>query len=123
MEMMELDGHPFYVAVQFHPEYLSRPLKPSPPFLGFILASCNKLQSYLHRGCRLSPRELSDDDSDDDSVLPLKLAEKLNKSTRSSEDEAVNSEPVEGKVGQNIANVRQRGVKTSAVTQSPQRDP
>nr|CAD7394539.1 unnamed protein product [Timema cristinae] len=95
MEMMELDGHPFYVAVQFHPEYLSRPLKPSPPFLGFILASCNKLQSYLHRGCRLSPRELSDDDSDDDSVLPLKLAENLNKSTRSSEDEAVNSEPIE----------------------------
>nr|CAD7572110.1 unnamed protein product [Timema californicum] len=95
MEMMELDGHPFYVAVQFHPEYLSRPLKPSPPFLGFILASCNKLQSYLHRGCRLSPRELSDDDSDDDSVLPLKLAENLNKSTRSSEDETVNSEPIE----------------------------
>ena len=31
--------HPFYVATQYHPEYLSRPLKPSPPFHGFVMAS------------------------------------------------------------------------------------
>lgn len=60
MEIVELEGHPFYVGVQFHPEYLSRPLKPSPPFLGLILASVGKLQNYLNKGCRLSPRELSD---------------------------------------------------------------
>lgn len=60
MEIMELPDHPYYVAVQFHPEYLSRPLKPSPPFLGLILASVGKLQSYLNHGCRLSPRQLSD---------------------------------------------------------------
>lgn len=63
MEIVELDGHPYYVATQFHPEYLSRPLKPSPPFLGLILASVGKLKSYLARGCRLSPRQLSDNDS------------------------------------------------------------
>jgi len=39
MEIMELEDHPFYVATQYHPEYLSRPLKPSPPFLGFVKAS------------------------------------------------------------------------------------
>lgn len=60
MEIVELQDHPYYVGVQFHPEYLSRPLKPSPPFLGLILASVGKLQSYLNKGCRLSPRELSD---------------------------------------------------------------
>lgn len=56
MEVMELDDHPFYVAVQFHPEFLSRPLKPSPPYLGLILASTGKLDSYLARGGRLSPK-------------------------------------------------------------------
>jgi len=60
MEIAELDGHPYYVAVQFHPEYLSRPLKPSPPFLGLILASVKKLEKYLDQGCRLSPRDMSD---------------------------------------------------------------
>jgi CTP synthase len=39
MEIMELEDHPFYVATQYHPEYLSRPLRPSPPFLGFVKAS------------------------------------------------------------------------------------
>lgn len=60
MEIVELDNHPYYVGVQYHPEYLSRPLKPSPPFMGLILASVGKLQSYINHGCRLSPREMSD---------------------------------------------------------------
>nr|KJB41852.1 hypothetical protein B456_007G124600 [Gossypium raimondii] len=33
MEVLELPGHPFYVGVQFHPEFKSRPGKPSAPFL------------------------------------------------------------------------------------------
>ena len=61
MEIIELYGHPYYVATQYHPEYLSRPLKPSPPFLGLILASVGKLESYLARGCKLSPRQMSTD--------------------------------------------------------------
>ncbi|GER42782.1 CTP synthase family protein [Striga asiatica] len=36
MEILELKDHPFYVGVQFHPEYKSRPGRPSPPFLGNI---------------------------------------------------------------------------------------
>lgn len=51
MEVLELDqhptGHPFYVASQFHPEFKTRPGKPTPLFLGFILASGRKLDSYL----------------------------------------------------------------------------
>ncbi|KAF7824435.1 CTP synthase-like [Senna tora] len=40
MEIVELPGHPFFVGVQFHPEFKSRPGKPSPPFLGLIAAAC-----------------------------------------------------------------------------------
>ena len=36
MEILELDNHPYFVAVQYHPEYISRPLKPSAPYLGLI---------------------------------------------------------------------------------------
>ncbi|CAK9800822.1 CTP synthase [Anthophora quadrimaculata] len=68
MEIAELEGHIYYIATQFHPEYLSRPLKPSPPFLGLILASVGKLKSYLARGCRLSPQEISDNESDSDLI-------------------------------------------------------
>lgn len=58
MEILELDrkfGHPYFVGTQFHPEYLSRPLKPSPPFLGLILAAAGKLDAFLRIGDR-SPR-------------------------------------------------------------------
>ena len=39
MEIMELEGHPWYVGVQYHPEYLSRVLRPSKPYLGLIAAA------------------------------------------------------------------------------------
>ncbi|DAC18501.1 MAG TPA: hypothetical protein D7I06_01660, partial [Candidatus Poseidoniales archaeon] len=35
----ELENHPYFVAVQFHPEFKSRPNRPSPPFLGLIKSS------------------------------------------------------------------------------------
>ncbi|KIX96523.1 uncharacterized protein Z520_07789 [Fonsecaea multimorphosa CBS 102226] len=44
MEVMELKDHPFFVGVQFHPEYLSRVLRPSPPYLGFVAASAGMLE-------------------------------------------------------------------------------
>lgn len=39
MEIIELKDHPWYVGVQFHPEYLSRVLAPSKPFLGFVASA------------------------------------------------------------------------------------
>ena len=47
MEVLEIESHPYYVGVQYHPEYLSRPLKPSAPFVGLVLAASNKLRSYV----------------------------------------------------------------------------
>jgi CTP synthase len=39
MEVFELQGHPFFVGCQFHPEFKSRPMKPSPLFLGLLRAA------------------------------------------------------------------------------------
>jgi CTP synthase len=39
VEIIELPSHPWYVAVQFHPEFKSKPLKPHPLFAGFVQAS------------------------------------------------------------------------------------
>lgn len=39
VEIIELPSHPYFVACQFHPEFLSRPTKAHPLFLGFIKAS------------------------------------------------------------------------------------
>lgn len=39
VEMIELEDHPYFLAVQFHPEFLSRPTRPHPLFQGLIDAS------------------------------------------------------------------------------------
>ena len=36
---MELEDHPFFVGVQFHPEFLSRPTRPHPLFRDFVAAA------------------------------------------------------------------------------------
>ena len=43
MEILEIPDHPFFVAAQSHPEFTSRPTRPNPCFLGFVLASCGEL--------------------------------------------------------------------------------
>lgn len=81
MEIVELQDHPYYVATQFHPEYLSRPLKPSPPFLGLILASVGKLDAYLKEGNKLfsSAHVTSESSSDDDTLFSTnRLLKKMN---------------------------------------------
>ncbi len=42
VEIAELHDHPFMVATQFHPEFLSRPNRPHPLFLAFMRAACKK---------------------------------------------------------------------------------
>ncbi|MGE5590132.1 MAG: CTP synthase [Bacillota bacterium] len=39
VEIMELEGHPWFVGVQFHPEFKSRPNRPHPLFRDFIRAA------------------------------------------------------------------------------------
>jgi CTP synthase len=44
-EILEIPSHPWFVGVQFHPEFLSRPLRPHPLFRDFIAAA--KLRARL----------------------------------------------------------------------------
>lgn len=39
VEAIEIKDHPFFVGVQFHPEYISRPLAPHPLFVEFVRVS------------------------------------------------------------------------------------
>jgi len=49
MEVAELprSKHPYYVGCQYHPEFKSRPLNPSPPFHGLLLAACGMLDDFV----------------------------------------------------------------------------
>ncbi|CAM9753358.1 unnamed protein product [Heterosigma akashiwo] len=49
MEICELPRgrHPFYMGCQYHPEYQSHPLTPSPPFHGLVLAASGQLDAWL----------------------------------------------------------------------------
>lgn len=38
VEIIELKNHPYFIATQFHPEFLSRPNRPHPLFLGLLSA-------------------------------------------------------------------------------------
>lgn len=42
VEIIELKNHPFFVGVQFHPEFKSRPLSPHPLFVEFIKSAIKK---------------------------------------------------------------------------------
>jgi CTP synthase len=39
VEIVELKNHPFFIGVQFHPEFKSKPLQPHPVFDGFVAAA------------------------------------------------------------------------------------
>jgi CTP synthase len=46
-EIFEYQNHPFYLGVQYHPEMKTRPMCPSPPFVGFLLAASKQLQAWI----------------------------------------------------------------------------
>ena len=45
VEIVELEGHPWYIGAQFHPEFKSRPNRPHPLFCGFIRAALERRKS------------------------------------------------------------------------------
>lgn len=44
VEAVEIEGHPFYIGVQFHPEYKSRFEKPHPLFISLVKAAIERLK-------------------------------------------------------------------------------
>jgi CTP synthase len=49
VEMTELDGHPWFVGSQFHPEFQSRPNRPHPLFAGFVAAALDRMLAQAGR--------------------------------------------------------------------------
>ncbi len=45
VEIMEIPSHPWFVGVQFHPEYKSTVANPHPLFIGFVEAACKHQQA------------------------------------------------------------------------------
>jgi CTP synthase len=56
VEFVELDGHPFWVGTQAHPEFKSRPDRPHPLFTAFVAAALSRAEGR-------APRLLQLDDS------------------------------------------------------------
>lgn len=50
MEIAELRGHPYYMGSQFHPEFLSRPERPSPLHYGLVKAALEYREKKLEQG-------------------------------------------------------------------------
>jgi CTP synthase len=46
VEIAEIEGHPFMVGSQFHPEFLSRPNRPHPLFSAFLEAAISRAQDH-----------------------------------------------------------------------------
>ncbi len=51
VEIVEIPNHPWFVGVQFHPEFKSQPFRPHPLFDGFIAAAVR------HHNARADRRE------------------------------------------------------------------
>lgn len=49
VEVLELSDHPWFIAVQFHPEFRSKPLRPHPLFADFVNA--------VHRHSKAAARQ------------------------------------------------------------------
>lgn len=74
MEIMELANHPYFVGIQFHAEFSSRPMKPSPPYLGLLLAATGNLAAYLEHSCKVSSSDTSDDSFSEAKLAELEIS-------------------------------------------------
>ena len=54
-EVVELPGHPYFIACQFHPEFKSRPTAPHPLFLGLVSAALARKSSPARGAARRAP--------------------------------------------------------------------
>ena len=54
-EVVELPGHPYFIACQFHPEFKSRPTAPHPLFLGLVSTALARKSSPARGATRRAP--------------------------------------------------------------------
>src|SRR3989338_3860994 len=49
MQIMELPEHPYFLGTQFHPEFTSKPLAPSPLLMGFLKAILKQKHAFAEK--------------------------------------------------------------------------
>ncbi len=54
VEIVELEGHPWFVGVQFHPEFQSKPTEPHPLFASFVAAACERKSAPTQHAAQTS---------------------------------------------------------------------
>ena len=54
VEIVEVNDHPWFIGVQFHPEFMSKPLKPHPLFVGFIGAALETKKKVVQETSKLN---------------------------------------------------------------------
>jgi CTP synthase len=59
VEICEVQGHPFMVGSQFHPEFLSRPLRPQPLFREFMAAALERARARSQERDAVIPSDLT----------------------------------------------------------------
>lgn len=60
VEIVELVDHPWFIGVQFHPEFKSKPLEPHPLFSAFVKASLKRNEmTHSHRSHKSSHKQMS----------------------------------------------------------------
>jgi CTP synthase len=57
VEVIELPEHPWFVAVQYHPEFKSKPTTPQPLFAGFVGAAVDRSKSRGERAVVKKPTD------------------------------------------------------------------
>ena len=55
VEIIEIPAHPWFVAVQFHPEFKSKPTEAQPLFSGFVEAAIKKKEGRKTQGPHSKP--------------------------------------------------------------------
>jgi CTP synthase len=55
VEVIELPEHPWFVAVQYHPEFKSKPTSPQPLFAGFVGAAVQRNRTRGERATVKKP--------------------------------------------------------------------
>jgi len=50
--VIELQGHPYFIGCQYHPEFQSKPFQPHPLFAGFVKAA---LEQRTRKGLSVPP--------------------------------------------------------------------
>ena len=56
VEVIELQGHPYFIGCQYHPEFQSKPFQAHPLFAGFVKAA---LEHRARKGIPVPPQAQS----------------------------------------------------------------